>query len=90
MPEKFTDFVDREAKVDKKFINGFRNCLTKDLEWILIKDDGCCGQSFCFGLKNDKELLAKLESYEKDNEKIEIIQNNYILVAGPERRYNHS
>jgi hypothetical protein len=65
-------------------INGYRNRLTKALQWVLFPDDNYCGQSYCYEIIEDNEKMEQIKGYQDQVCKISVVTNvesHYVLVC---------
>jgi hypothetical protein len=48
IPTELEQFIKPGITGTRKMVNGYRNKLTKSLQWVLCKDQYFCAQIFCF------------------------------------------
>ena len=51
--ENLNEFIEKGTEPLIKFLNGFRNRIALNYNWVLSRDDDCSGQAFCFQIVSD-------------------------------------
>lgn len=52
IPAELKQHVKEGAPI-RKMINGYRNKLTNNLQWVLLNDSNYCAQAFCYNIDAD-------------------------------------
>ena len=60
VPAPLSELLGEGCKPIKKFLNGYRNKIDKDLCWALVPDANHCALAFCYELVDNEEKLSKL------------------------------
>ena len=87
VPHNLEQFIEKETQPITRFLNGFRNKISENFEWVICRNDDFSGQAFCHQIVENEEAKQKLATFENSECKIENILGNYVLIAKDDIKY---